>query len=118
MAVRSASVVWVGKRKAKVTWSGLLNGDTGNGQDLSRFRDVVYQVTGTLGAGGSVSIEGSNDAGTTYHILNDSRGETNAMTFTALDTRRVNERPLLSRPNVTAGDGTTNFTVTAVATAD
>ena len=118
MAIRSAAVTWVGKHKAKVAWSGLLNGDTGDGQDLSRFRDAVVQVTGTLGAGGSVSIEGSNDGGTTYHVLNDSRGEGNALTFTALDTRAMNERPLLVRPNVTAGDGSTNFSVTVVATGD
>lgn len=117
MAVRNASVTWTSKHTAKVVWSGLLNGDTGDGQNLSRFNDVTYQLTGTLGAGGSINVEGSNDGGSTYHVLNDSRGEGNALTMTALDVRRGNEYPALTRPNVTAGDGTTNLTLTAVCVA-
>ena len=115
MAVRNALVTNVGKGVIKVTWSGLLNGDQGRAEDLTRYPDRAAQLTGTLGAGGSVNVEGSNDGGTTYAILNDTRGEGNPITLTALDMRAVLENPALLRPNVTAGDGTTNLTLTIVA---
>lgn len=115
MAVRNGLVTNVGRGVIKIQWTGLLNGDQGRSEDLTRFPNRTVQLTGTLGAGGSVNVEGSNDGGTTYHILNDSRGEGNALTLTALDTRKILENPGLIRPNVTAGDGTTNLILTIVA---
>lgn len=105
---------WVSDRVVKITWGPLANGDVGAGESLSGFDNVTFQVKGTFGAGGSINMEGSNDSGTTYHILNDTRGEGNALTLTAADTRRINERPQQLRPNVTAGDGTTALTVVAI----
>lgn len=115
MAVRAALVTYPQRGVVKVEWSGLLNGDTGAPEDLSRYPDKTMQLKGTFGAGGSVNIEGSNDGGSTYHILNDTRGEGNALTLTAADTRMVLENPAAIRPNVTAGDGTTNLSVIIVA---
>ena len=115
MAVRNATVTNVAKGVVKVEWSGLLNGDTGRAEDLTRYPDRTVQLKGTFGAGGSVNVEGSNDGGTTYHILNDSRGEGNPLTLTAADMRQILENPGLIRPNVTAGDGTTNLTLIIVA---
>ena len=111
MAVRAALTENVQRQVYRVTWSGLLNGDTGTPEAPARFDRITAQVKGTFGAGGSVNIEGSMDGGTTWAVLNDTRGESNALTFTAADIRRANESPLLIRPNVTAGDGTTTLVV-------
>lgn len=115
MAVRNAVVTNIAKGVIKVAWAGLLNGDQGRAEDLTRYPDRTVQLTGTLGVGGSINVEGSNDGGTTYAIINDSRGEGNALTLTALDMRQILENPGLVRPNVTAGDGTTNLTLTIFA---
>lgn len=116
MATRNATVEWIGKRTAKITWTGLLDAgtDAGDGQDVSRFSQVNIQVKGTFDTAASLSIEGSADAGSTYNILNDSRGEGNPMTFTGTDTRKLNELPNLIRPRVTAGSGGSNLTVIAI----
>lgn len=115
MATRSHTGVWIGKGVYQATWTGLLNTDVGDGISLAVFDSYNVQVKGTVGAGGTVVIEGSNDAGSTYAGLNDTRGESNALSFTAADIRAGLERPALLRPNVTAGDGTTNFSVIVTA---
>lgn len=111
MAIRTNLSENLQRHVYRTTWSGLLNLDTGTPESVARFAAATVQVKGTFGAAGSVSIEGSNDGGTTWAIINDTRGEASPATFTAADVRRLNERPLLIRPNVTAGDGTTNLTV-------
>lgn len=107
MAVVAPSIV-VEKDSALVTWAGLLNGDTGGPVDLPAFPDRTFQVIGTFGVGGSVTMEGSN-AGAVYAALTDPQG--NAITKTAAAIETVVETPKFSRPNVTAGDGTTSITV-------
>jgi len=100
---------------ARVVWTGLLNGDTGGPVQLPEFPDRTVQVYGTFGAGGSINIEGSCDKTTetpTYFILSDPQG--NAVTKTAAAAEAIEEAPLLIRPNVTAGDGTTSLTVKLV----
>lgn len=114
MAVRAGLVTYPARGVVKVVWSGLLNGDTGDFQGLMGYPDKAVSVKGTFGAAGSVSIQGTNDAGTTADIINDSRGEANPLTFTAQDMRQVLENPEGVRPIVTAGDGTTSLTVTLI----
>lgn len=92
-----------------ITWGGLLNGDDGARADWVEFADRCIQVTGTFGTGGSVTIEGSND-GATFHPLSDPQG--NPLTFTTGRIEQALELPRYVRPRVTAGDGTTNLTVT------
>jgi len=116
MAVVNPTQRWAGKRVSKTSWTPLANGDTGLPQTGARLADKTVQILGTFGAGGSVNIEGSNDGGTTWAILNDSRGEGNALTFTSADMREVLEVPEMIRPNVTAGDGTTALTVILIET--
>lgn len=91
-----------------VTWTGLLNGDTGAPVSRTDFPDRTVQIVGTFGVGGSVNFEGSND-GTNWAILTDPQG--NAITKTAAGMEVVTETPRYVRPNVTAGDGTTSLTV-------
>lgn len=107
--------VWTGKRTHKWTCNNLINGNQSSNHSGSRLSDKTVQVLGVFGAAGSLNIEGSNDGGTTWAILNDSRGEGNPLTFTGADIRNINENPDLIRANVTAGDGTTNLSVIIIA---
>lgn len=91
-----------------VTWTGLLNGDDGDAAQLVGFSDRSVQVIGTFGAGGSVTIEGSNN-GTNWSALSDPQG--GAITRTAAGIKAVSELTRYIRPRVTAGDGTTSLTV-------
>jgi hypothetical protein len=88
-------------------WTGMANGDTGQPLDMRAWYDRTIQITGTFGSGGSVSIQGSNDGGTTWVTLTDPLG--NALTFTSAGMKQITELAALIRPNVTAGDGTTSI---------
>jgi hypothetical protein len=97
------------------TWTGLLNGDTGQPVAVS---DALGQWlaalnNGTLGTGGNLRWEGSVDGGTTWATLTDD--STIALNMAAIPMAKVvREKPLMVRPNVTAGDGTTNLTAILV----
>ena len=115
MATRTATIQRgpSGHRNASlVTWTGLANGDDGSAYADVDFVDRTVQIQGTFGAGGSITIEGSND-GTTWFALTDPQG--NAITKTAAGIEIVEEAPLYTRPRVTAGDGTTALTVVLLA---
>jgi hypothetical protein len=84
---------------------------TGTPQSAAQFNDKCVQVSGTFGAAGSATIEGSND-NTNWFPLHDPAGA--ALTITAAGLKEILENPLYIRPNVTAGDGTTALTVTLV----
>lgn len=90
-----------------VTWV-LANGDTGAPVSFTHHGERSWQVTGTLGAGGTMAYQGSND-GTNYVTLKDKQG--NAASVTALGLTTTADKPLYIRPNCTAGDGTTALTV-------
>lgn len=90
------------------SWEDLANGNTGNSVSIARWADRTVQVSGTFGAGGSITIEGSHD-GVAWATLHDPQG--NNLTFTAAGMKLCAENPLFTRPNVTAGDGTTALDV-------
>ena len=90
-------------------WTGLLLLDTGSPVQFAKYADRCVQVTGTFGAGGSVTLEGSNN-GTDWFALSKMAG--GPATFTAAGGGQILDNPLFVRPNVTAGDGTTSLTVT------
>lgn len=110
MSTRTASSPAVRDAFSKrIHWEGLLNGDVGSSEQYGHFADRSVQVTGTFGAGGSVSLKGSNDGGTTWVVLTDPQG--NALTFTAAGLEAISEMTFMVRPEVTAGDGTTSLKV-------
>ena len=76
------------------------------------YADRSVQVLGTFGAAGNLRVEGSNDGGTTYAVLSDPQG--NALNVTAAKVEAITEVTLLTRPFVTAGDGTTDLDVAIV----
>lgn len=93
-----------------VVWSGLLNGDDGAPIGGYGIVDGSVQVEGTFGAGGSVQLEASND-GTNWHLVADPQGNDIVKTAADLETTLdVVARQI--RPHVTAGDGSTDLTVT------
>ena len=99
------------------TWGPMQNGDVGlpavtTSPGLALFADTSVQVVGTFGAGGSVAFEGSND-GVNYAALHDPEGNTIALTA-ASPLKAILENVMNDRPHVTAGDGTTSLTVTAL----
>lgn len=114
MAVRASSIARIttaGDREVHVvTWAGLTQAtlDTGDPIEMPASWQRSVQVLGTLGAGGSVRIEGSND-GTNYHVLADAQGV--ALDINALSTKIVATLTRYIRPRVTAGDGTTSLSV-------
>lgn len=110
MATRAATHAYVPPTDdvKTVTWEGLLNGDDGNALQWAEYADRSVQVIGTFGAGGTLSIQGSND-GTNWEIINDPQG--NVLTFTAAKIEAVMELTRYVRPIVTAGDGTTDLDV-------
>lgn len=116
MAVKNAQQVWSSKRVSTTTWNSLANGDTGSPESPGRLSDRSVQVRGTFGAGGSCTIQGSND-NVIWATLRDPGGV--ALTFTSADLKEILENTLYVRPNVTAGDGTTSIIVilTAASTA-
>lgn len=87
-----------------VVWTVMANGDSGTPFLFADWADRAMQITGTFGAGGTVVFEGSND-GVNYATLNDTSGV--ALSLTSAGIRQMNEAPLMIRPRVTAGDGTT-----------
>lgn len=106
----------IGKGAYKVVWSGVgaTSSDDAGAACLipSGYATVTIQVLGTF-ANSTLTIQGSNDSGTTYATLNDNRGEGNAMTFTSADLRQLNEIPQQIRPLLSSGSGT-SLTVIAV----
>jgi hypothetical protein len=109
MAVRSASVARVSSHEDNthvITWSGLLNGDSGEPIEMPGSADRSIQFTGTFSSGGTIQIEGSND-GTNYVVLTDPQG--NNISKTAAGLEMVSELTRYIRPRVTAGDGSTSL---------
>lgn len=94
----------------RVKWVALTTtNNDGSAVGLADFQDRTVQVYGTFGAGGSVTIQGSNDDGVTWATLTDPLG--NNLTFTSAGMKQITELPQYLRPYVTAGDGTTSLSV-------
>lgn len=98
----------VQNRASYITWTGLLNGDDGDGIQIAGAPDKTVTITGTFGVGGSCTIQGSND-GVTWLTLTDAQA--NNITKTSASIEVILESPRFIRPIVTAGDGATSLTV-------
>lgn len=116
MATTQGTGQWIARSVHKFTVSAIPNGNQSSTLSASFLSDKSVQVTGTFGAGGSIQIEGSNDGGTTWAILNGpiTDGGSTQLVFTSADLRQILENAQLVRANVTAGDGTTSLNVNIV----
>lgn len=115
MATRTPTVAHVGNDTVRFTWTGMLNGDDGApiGPNHADYADRNVSVFGTFGTGGTVLVEGSNNGGTNYHTLNDQSDQ--ALSVTAAKNEQITQVPELTRPRVSAGDGSTDLTVVVTA---
>jgi len=97
-------------------WTGLLNGDDGSWVTVMGFTDLTAIASNTFGVGGSVAIEGTmiltGTPAASEIFACRSPSETVIALVSASPSRQVLEGPFRIRPRVTAGDGTTNLTVT------
>lgn len=109
MAITTGTGAWIVKKVHKQTWTDVPNGNQGSSLSAASLSDKSVQVSGTFGVGGSCTIKGSNDAGTTWFPLTDPGGA--ALTFTAAGLKQILENPEMIRPEVTAGDGSTAIDV-------
>lgn len=97
----------------------LANTDTGVAVRTASFADKCVQFDGTFGAGGSVTLRGSNlenpNDATASHWFPLTDPQANAITKTSASGEQVLENPLWISPIVTAGDGTTSINVRLIA---
>src|SRR5262245_23376293 len=79
------------------TWGPMAVGDVGEGCGLPGFADRTIQVEGTLGASGSVELQGSNDL-VNYRVLHDPYSV--PLVYTSLRIDHLTEIPALIRPAI------------------
>lgn len=96
------------------TWEGLLqsSSDVGAGLHVGNVSGLTAQMVGTLGTGGAVTMQGSNN-GTDWGTLQDPAG-TPVVLDAIGEMFLIGNRPLYIRPSVTAGDGATDVDVIMV----
>lgn len=128
MATRSLTAkrrqLSAGGRDTIVKWTGLLNGDDGQWYSEPGMVLRSYSVSGIFGAGGNVALKASgNEALDAAFVLGAQADEsilTGAGAIVAAGTvtnAQYTAAPSY-RPTVTAGDGTTNLSVTMYFIAD
>ena len=89
----------------RVTWAAIGDADTCTDEPIGHLVDKSVHVYGTFG-GATVVIQGSDEVTPSERVtLNDSRGEGNPLSFTALDLRQVLEITAFVRPSSTGGGG-------------
>lgn len=102
MATRQGTFIIGEDGVARARWTGITESDTGSAVGgLSQFPDRSVQVVGDFTSSGAITIEGSNDGGTTYSTLHDYGGTTLVITDGTI--RLIAENPDLIRPRATAG---------------
>lgn len=103
---------WNTKRVSSTTWTPLLTTDVGSAESPGRLADKSVQILGTVGAGGSVNIQGSNDGTNWVSLTASSTAAPGVSLATAAPgIYQIIENTLFIRPLVVSGDGTTSLTV-------
>lgn len=119
MATRTATRIDVPARGPVEVWewTGLLNSDDGSWVILPAGSDRSVHAYGTFGAGGTVTIQGTNETGTPANpvALRDNFGTALTLQTGAAALKGVHEPVYKIRPAITGGDGTTALTVRLVA---
>ena len=88
-------------RSIKLRWETLTESNTtGTAESITDFTDRSVQVIGTFG-GSTVSLQGSNDGGTTWAILDDPQGT--AISLTSAGIAQIGTITELIRPIVVGG---------------
>src|SRR5882672_9876422 len=92
-----------------VQWTPMKFGDTAQPIISGALVDHSVQVEGTFGAGTNVQIQGSND-GQNFHPLTDPFS--NTINMGSAQIRQTTEITAWIKPDITAGDGLENLTIT------
>lgn len=97
-----------------VQWGGgalpILVGDTFVGVSLPKHSDHSIHLSGVPGAGGTITLLGSNNNEVSYGAVHDTAGV--AISLNAADQiKQILENTVFFRPLLTAGDGTTALVV-------
>ncbi len=71
--------------------------------------DMMVFAKGTFGASATITMQGSLDGGTTYFTLKDPLDAD--VTLTAAGGKALRDKPLLIRPALSSGDGSTDVDV-------
>lgn len=103
--------IFYGNSAVVYTWAAMALTDVGLPIQGPGWADRAFQVEGTFGAGGRLEVEGSND-GVHYRTLNDPFG--NVLSISSAGVYELTQVSLYIRPRVSAGDITTNLTVTGI----
>jgi hypothetical protein len=91
-------------------WENLTNGDVGAPLKCPIYADKTVQAFGTWTGPATVAIEGTiEETPANYIVLTDQAGS--ALDLTANSIKTLLQNPCWLRPNVTAGDGTTDVDV-------
>lgn len=108
MAIIAALKTINDRKTVLVFWENLGQGDQGNGVLLGSLSDKTVQVTGDFSGVAILNMEGSMD-NATWAPLTDAQGT--AIAFGSAGMEIILENPLYVRPNVGAGDGSTDIDV-------
>ena len=112
MATRSVAKTEEAGRTRRYVWTNLGNGDDGEPVSSPGAADMTVQVIHVaVGGGDTVILEGSLETGPPSNFFQMRDGGDNLISFTSADGELVAPMAVFIRPRVTAGDGTTNFTV-------
>ena len=111
MSEITPTVTRIGRNAVRITYADMTVSDTGVpiGKNWNDYYDRSVQVGGAFGSNGSITVEASNDGGSSYLAVTDGQG--NAVTKTAAGYEQVVECAALMRPNVTIGDANTAIDV-------
>lgn len=102
MATRPVTVSYPGQN-VRAAWDTITNANSdGEKIAIADYSDKTVQVFGTFG-GATLTIQGSNDGGTTWATLHDAQGTD--LAFTAAGMELIAENPLLIRPLLSGGAG-------------
>ena len=91
-------------RHTRHKWEGFVaSADVGTSVGMGNYSDRSVQVLGTFTGSLEITIEGSNDGGTTWATLTDPQG--NNLVITAAKIEAITELVDKIRPRATAGSG-------------
>lgn len=114
MAVKDSTGVSIPSRDGSpcvVTKWVLAVGDSGKPVTLPALGDRSVHIYGTVGAGGSITMQGSNDVEATGQDWQTLDGQSAPLTLLTGGIYAIMPTAVQIRPLVVGGDGTTNITV-------
>ena len=101
----------------EILWETLTTTNrVGGGVLLAQYPDKTVQVIGNFAGSAEITIEGSNDGGTTWFELRDITGT--ALAYLAAEGDLILENPKMIRPLLASGDASADIDVYLIAKTD